>query len=120
MCFHDFSSTASLFLAAFAPMNTDNNFAQRDPRFRSQDDSSFAHTNLSDDFGLHGQTFGKRSDRGYPNESNFRNQRDSSFQNEPSVRNQRNLNFQNEPSFSNHRYPDFQKQGDTRSQAFDE
>ena len=98
----------------------ENNFARRDPRFRSQGDSCFAHTNLSDDFGLHGQTFGSRLDRSYQNESNFRNQRDSSFQNEPSIRNQRNLNFQNEPSFRNHQYPDFQNQGDTRSQAFDE
>lgn len=105
---------------AFAPMNTENNFARRDPRFRSQDDSSFAHTNLSDDFGLHDQTFGNRSDQSYENESNFRNKRDSSFQHEPSVRNQRNLNIQNEPSFRNHRYPDFQNQGGTRSQTFDE
>ena len=76
MFFHNFSSTISLFLVAFAPINMENNFARRDPRFRGQDGSSFAHTNLSDDFGLHGQTFGSRPDRSYQNESNFRNQRD--------------------------------------------
>lgn len=86
MCFHVLSSIISLYFAAFAPV--ESNFGRHDLIFRSQDDSNFAPTDASDDFGSHGQRFGHRSDRSYQNSSGFENQCDSRFQNESSCRNQ--------------------------------
>ncbi|WVZ75394.1 hypothetical protein U9M48_023449 [Paspalum notatum var. saurae] len=105
---------------AFAPMNMENNFGRHDPRLRSHGGSSFAPTNISDDFVPHRQGFGNLSDRSFQNDSSFRNQCDSSYQNGPSFRNQRNSDFRKEPSFRNHNYPDFQNQGGTRFQTFDD
>ncbi|KAF8689586.1 hypothetical protein HU200_041761 [Digitaria exilis] len=104
---------------AFAPMNMESNFGRHDPRFRSHDDSNFAPTDTSDDFGPRG-TFGHHSDRSFQNNSSFRNQRDSGFQNETNFRRHRDSDFQNESSFRDNRYPDFRNQHDTRGQTFDD
>lgn len=100
-------------------MNMESNFGRHDPRFRSQDDSNFAPTDMSDDFGPRGN-FGHLSDRNFQNNSSFRNQRGLSFQNEASFRGHRDSDFRNESSFRNIRYPDFQNQRDTRAQTFDD